>query len=252
MTFWAIVKAELNGLFDFFLPPACPLCGVDLPARTRPDQLCPRCLDAIVPLGSPRCPRCSLPYPTENGTDHLCESCLRNMPAFAWVTAVGQYGGPLREAVHRFKYSEGIFLDRCLGCLLAAAVTADRPDFRPDLLIPVPLHGKRLRQRTYNQALLLARQLGRHWRIPVAARLLVRRRETTPQQGLVLQERRENLHNAFALTASVAGKSILLIDDVLTTGTTADECCRVLRQGGAGPIGIAVLGRVPREGARLV
>lgn len=246
MSLWVAVRAEVNGLFDFFLPPACPLCGIELAANIHPSQLCYRCLGEIVPIRSPRCPRCSLPYPTENGTDHLCESCLRLEPTFAWVTALGLYGGALRTAIHRFKYQEAIFLDRPLGLLLAAAVTAERPDFRPDLLLPVPLHGTRLRRRTYNQALLLARRLGRNWRVPVPPRLLVRSRPTAPQQGLVLEARRRNLRGAFSLTSEVKGKKILLIDDVLTTGATADECCRVLRDGGAGEIGVAVLGRVAR------
>jgi len=246
MSLWAAFRAEVNGLLDFFLPPACPLCGDELAVDARHDQLCHRCFGEITPIHSPRCPRCSLPYPTENGTDHLCETCLRLDPVFAWVTAVGLYGGALREAVHRFKYQEAIFLDRPLGLLLAAAVAAEHPDFHPDLLLPVPLHGKRLRQRTYNQALLLAQRLGRQWRVPAPPRLLIRSRPTAPQQGLSLEARRRNLRGAFSLTSEVRGKKILLIDDVLTTGTTAYECCRVLRDGGAGEIGVAVLGRVAR------
>ncbi|MFA5515456.1 MAG: ComF family protein [Desulfuromonadales bacterium] len=246
MHFWTALGAEVSGLFDFFLPPACPFCGADMAAGDRSEPLCPACRHGIAPIRSPCCPRCALPYAAENGADHLCESCLRREPAFAWVAAAGIFGGPLREAVHRFKYQGVVSLDRPLAALLAAAVIAERPEFRPQMLIPVPLHRQRLRQRTYNQALLLARRLGGQWRIPVHPRLLLRRRPTAPQQGLDLRARRRNLREAFYLKSPLRGQNILLVDDVLTTGATADECCRILRQGGAGEIGIAVLGRVPR------
>ena len=245
MPLLAALRAELGGLLDLFLPPACPLCGAEfIPSPSHP--LCRPCLAGISPAASQRCPRCSLPYPSENGTDHLCERCLRQPPAFSWVVAVGQYRDHLRDAVHRFKYRGGIGLDRALGDLLAAAVTAERPDFRPDLLVPVPLHPGRLRQRTYNQALLLARHLARQWRLPVAARLLVRCRPTAPQQGLDAAARRQNLRGAFALRSPVPAARVLLIDDVLTTGATAEACCRTLLEGGAGEVGVAVLGRAAR------
>ncbi|MBE0598511.1 MAG: ComF family protein, partial [Desulfuromonadales bacterium] len=208
--------------------------------------LCQRCLAGIHPCSSPRCPCCSLPYPTENGTDHRCEACLRRPPAFAWVSALGLYQESLREAVHRFKFEGAIGLDRALARLLGEAVAAERPGYVPDLIVPVPLHRRRLRQRSYNQALLLARQLGRCWRVPVAARMLVRTRATVPQQGLSAEARRHNLGGAFRLQEEVAGRKILLLDDVLTTGATVDECSRLLRRGGAAEIGVAVLGRAPR------
>ena len=90
------------------------------------------------------------------GTDHLCEACLRTPPPFSWVAALGLYEEALRLAVHRFKYQGGVGLDRPLGELLATVLEAGR-DWRPDLLVPVPLHRSRLRQRSYNQSLLLAR-----------------------------------------------------------------------------------------------
>ena len=245
MPLLATLQQEIGALLDFFLPHACPLCGTEFsPSSSQP--LCRQCLGGIHPVNSPRCPRCSLPYPTENDTDHLCERCLRHTPAFSWVVAAGQYRETLREAVHRFKYRGVIGLDRALGDLLAAAVLSERPGFRPDLLVPVPLHPGRLRQRTYNQALLLARRLARQWRLPVASRLLVRCRATAPQQGLNAEARRQNLRGAFALRAPVKDVRVLLIDDVLTTGATAETCCRVLLEGGAGEIGVAVLGRAAR------
>lgn len=245
MWLWKALRAEAAGLFDLLLPPACPLCGREARGLA-PPCLCSGCKGEIAPLASPKCPRCALPYPTENGTDHLCEGCLRHEPSFIGVAAAGLYDGALRKAVHRLKFGGGITLDTPLAALLDEALRRDLPDFRPDLIVPVPLHRQRLRERTYNQALLLARRLGRVQKIPVPSRLLVRTRPTHPQQGLTAAARGANLRGAFALTKKVGGR-VLLVDDVLTTGATARECSRVLRDGGAAEVAVAVLGRAPRN-----
>jgi ComF family protein len=132
-----------------------------------------------------------------------------------------------------------------LAGLLATVLERDG-SLRPDLLIPVPLHYSRLRERTYNQALLLARVLGRRWRQPVLPRLLVRSRPTPQQQGLKAEVRRQNLKGAFALNRQLNGERVLLIDDVVTTGATVRECSRVLLEGGAGEVVVAVLARARR------
>lgn len=238
------LQTEFRGLFDLLLPPACPLCGSESGGRS-PFFFCPACLSGIHPIGSSCCPRCALPYPTEEGSDHLCESCLRDTPPFSRVVALGIYEETLRTAVQRFKYEGAIVLDRPLAELLAAVLESDGAP-RPDLLIPVPLHYSRLRERTYNQALLLARVLGRRWRLPVPPRLLVRSRPTPQQQGLKAEVRRQNLKGAFAMNRKLNGERVLLIDDVVTTGATVRECSRVLLEGGAGEVVVAVLARARR------
>jgi ComF family protein len=163
------------------------------------------------------------------------------------VAAAGLYQEGLREAVHRFKFRGDLGLDRPLGELLAEALSGQAaPGWRPDLVVPVPLHRRRLAERTYNQSLLLARAVARSWRVPVPARLLLRTRATPPQQGLSAEERRRNLRGAFALRQPLGGERVLLVDDVLTTGATARECARVLRDGGAGEVAVAVLARACR------
>ena len=234
---------SLADLLNLLLPPACPLCRRE---SVRPG-ICSDCAAGIHPVASPCCPRCALPYPAEEGTDHLCEPCLRKAPSFARVRAAGVYEQTLRQAVHHFKYRGAVDLDRPLGKLLVAATKEPKSTPRPDLLVPVPLHKSRMRERTYNQSLLLAKALGKEWRLPVSARLLVRTRETLPQQGLNAQLRRDNMKGAFALSAPLAGERILLIDDVLTTGATANECSRVLLEGGAAEVVVAVLGRARRD-----
>ncbi len=234
-----------SALLDLFLPPACALCGKTLASAAEP-QLCPTCLSDIPPLGPASCRRCALPYPAENGSDHLCQSCLLQPPPFARVVTAGIYDRALRQAIHRFKFDGAIGLDRPLAHLLAR-VLGEAPENAFDLLVPVPLHPARLRHRTYNQSLLLGRELSRLTGLPLRSELLRRLRPTPPQQGLDAEERRRNLRGAFAAPKPLHGQRILLLDDVLTTGATARECSSVLLDAGASEVSVAVLARAPRH-----
>jgi ComF family protein len=149
----------------------------------------------------------------------------------------------LREAIGLFKFHGAVHLDRPLAGFLAHRLEDVRQNYRPELLIAVPLHRRRLQMRTYNHALLLARELGRLWRIPSPARMLRRIRPTAPQQGLPADLRRRNLKGAFALQHRLHGERVLLVDDVFTTGATVRECAATLLAGGAGQVGVAVLAR---------
>lgn len=240
------LQRETIGLIELFLPAVCISCGRPAPDTAQGD-FCPPCLASMPALSSPHCPRCSLPYPVEEGSSHLCEGCSRTSFSFSWAAAAGLYDGALRQAIQRFKYAAAINLDLPFARLLADRCTERVRDFTPDLLVPVPMDRQRLRVRTYNQSELLARRLGRIWRVPVAADLLIRCRGTLPQRGLREAERRRNLKSAFVLRRALLGQRVLLIDDVLTTGATADECSRILRAGGASEVAVAVLARAPRN-----
>ncbi len=245
LTRW--LQRELTGLFDLLLPAICPLCSKPLGPSPLP-PFCPGCLKEMVPLVSPCCPVCALPYPTENGTDHLCEPCLRTPPPFDRIHALGEYAGSLREAITAFKYRGRIDLDRPLGRQLAGRLreVADPTTF--DLVLPVPLHPRKLRERGYNQSLLLAQVLARDLRLPLQRHRLQRQRPTPPQQGLNADQRQANLRQAFALAAPLTGERVLLVDDVVTTTATARECAQELRSGGAGSVTLAVLARAGRHG----
>ncbi len=161
-------------------------------------------------------------------------------PSYVKVYAVGVYEQSLRQAIQRFKFNGGIGLDRSLGRLLEQTIDAD---LSIDLVIPIPLHRKRLQQRSYNQALLLAREFAGIRTLTVVNDLLLKIRETESQLGLSAKERMKNLQGAFALQRKVSGKKILLVDDVMTTGATVETCSRVLLEGGAAEIRVAVIGR---------
>jgi ComF family protein len=238
--------AEVDGFLALFFPPLCLLCHAPCP-ESSDRALCASCRSGCLPLTPPCCPCCALPFATIGGTDHLCGECTLHPPHFSRTIAAGLYEESLRHAIHRFKFDNILALDRPLARLLDLAWQENPLPWTPDLLVPVPLHPQRLSQRTYNQSLLIARELGRIRNLPVAPRLLVRILPTTAQAGLSAQERHTNLRGAFALTQKLSGEKILLVDDVMTTGATARICAKTLLAGGAGEIALAVLARARRN-----
>ncbi|HKJ05379.1 MAG TPA: ComF family protein [Geopsychrobacteraceae bacterium] len=236
------LSRELNGFLDLLFPAACPLCYQTLPS-SEPSAFCSSCRISFTPLPSGICSRCTLPFPSSNSSAHLCESCSRSLPPYLSVAAVGVYEAGLRKAVHRFKYEGGHDLDRPLGVLLFDKIKSAPI---PDLVVPVPLHKYRLRERSYNQSLLLARELGDHLSCPVSTDLLQRVRDTPQQQGLRARERARNLRDAFDCRRTLTGERVLLVDDVMTTGATAAVCSQILLDAGASDVRVAVVGRAGR------
>ncbi len=232
-----------QGLVRFvkqLLPPACPLCLRSFPEKWT-EPFCADCLSGFRPLPEARCPVCALPYPAGSHSSHRCGRCTVNPPSFSKVYPLGLYQHQLREAIHQFKFNQKVGLDRPLAQLLNRIIV----DLTATLIVPVPLHRKRLQQRSYNQALLLARELARLKKIPLAKDLLQKTVETPAQQELTARERERNLKQAFQVKEALDGERILLVDDVLTTGATAVACSRVLLAAGAAEVQVAVLARAP-------
>ena len=240
----------LRGLVDILFPPCCELCGEGLGADRR-TCVCERCLGAMPAPEPPWCDRCGVPVGT-TAQPRLCPSCLHHPPRFTSARAAALYRpsgpglnlpDPLAVAIQRLKYARRRALADALGHLLAT-----RYPFAADaLLVPVPLHLTRLRERGFNQAVLLARRLGRTCGLPVASRALIRLRATHAQPGLGAAARRRNLADAFALRPGfvVARRTLVLVDDVLTTGATADACATVLLAAGATRVDVYTVGRAP-------
>jgi ComF family protein len=229
---------------DCVLPRDCDACERPLPGGV-PGAVCAACLATIVPP-SPRCDTCDVPTPHPV---RRCADCDISTPAFSSARALGLYLpsqtglNPLARAVHALKYRGRRVVAGSLGELLA-----ERYPFAHDaLLVPVPLHLDRLRARGFNQALLLARALGRRRGLATLADVLRRRRDTPLQAGLGAAARQRNLRDAFVVVGAgcLRRRDVVLVDDVLTTGATANACATALRAAGAARVDVFVVGRTP-------
>lgn len=233
-------------LLDAFLPPLCLGCSA---AVDRPGQLCATCWNGVRFIAPPVCAVCGAPFELETPEGTVCGVCLQNPPAFGRARAVFSYEGVGRDLVLGFKLADRTFaapafaawLERAGAPLIAEA----------DLLVPVPLHRWRLLGRRFNQAALiahaLARRTGRAW-LPDA---LLRTRATPSQSRLSAAERARNVRGAFRVRpgakASLEGRRVLLIDDVLTTGATAGACATALLKAGATSVDVLTLARRDRN-----
>jgi ComF family protein len=240
---------SLGALADLLFPPFCLACGQRLGPGRR-DPLCGACWQGLPRIEPPICESCGLPLgalePPARPLRARCAGCRRRRPAWSYARAAARYEGALRETVHALKFEGRRAAVRPLADLLVAARPLLPAAPPPELLVPVPLHRARRRQRGFDQAELLARRLAGAWGLPVAAGALRRRRATSPQSELPAARRRGNVRGAFAVRrpAAVAGRHVLLVDDVLTTGATAEECARCLRRAGAATVGVLTVARV--------
>jgi ComF family protein len=226
-------------LSQWLLSSVCLLCG----ARIRwKSDLCDGC-NASLPRLTSCCPRCATPLPDTAGIDIdvPCGQCQQHPPAYAHTHAAFRYGAPVDGLIHGGKYGNRLDWIAALGRRLSMSV-ASRVD-RIDLLVPVPLHYARLRERGYNQSVELARPLAKRFRLPLA--LAIRRVRATPTQtGLSRDARRRNVRHAFvAKPDDVLGRRIAIIDDVMTSGATADALSRCLRRAGAAYVEVWVVAR---------
>lgn len=227
---------------------SCELCGA--PTR-HPTGLCPACL-ADLPVIEAACPRCASPRPAHRvdyPADYPpgdpappCGNCQRHPPQFDAARIPFAYAPPLSGGITRLKFHARLAAARLLGELLVGALQADPPD-RPDGLLPVPLHWRRLRQRGFNQALEIARPVARRLRLPVSTRHVIRRLDTRPQSDLDRQQRRRNLQHAFAMVRPLPWRHVAILDDVVTTGNTVDALAALLRQHGVERIQVWAVAR---------
>lgn len=221
----------------------CQCCGA-LAAKVPGElPLCPECAQALRLRTGGHCPRCGAIFADETAAPHLCAACLRSPPPYERLTFFAAYAPPLDECILSFKFAAALSRQSLLCAMLHAACERLGPP-APDLAVPVPLHERRLRERGFNQSLELAHGLSRRTGIGLAATALSRLRDTVPQARLERAERLLNLKGAFAADPrQVAGKRILLVDDVSTTGATLVECTAALLASGAAAVDVAVLAR---------
>lgn len=227
----------------WLLPTFCPLCLSPVPLKA---SLCSACTPLLT-RNDTACPSCAAPLAISG----LCGQCQQHPPAFSHTVAIFNYTAPVDRLIQGFKYHRKLNQARILGEIMAAALAkipvtpnSISPSLlRPEVIIPVPLHVSRLRERGYNQALELARPIARKLALPLDYRSVIRVRKTAPQIHLSLKLRERNVRNAFALTDKLPYKHIALIDDVMTTGYTLNALALCLRNAGAETIQAWVLAR---------
>jgi len=248
------VNSVKEGIFAVLFPSDCRICGDPL-TRVSRLPICHACLESMVPITGGTCVLCgervlSARIATVLGEDQIrCGLCQRVEQPFERAVAYGSYEGALRELIHLLKYGAVRPAAPVLGSMLAEAIARIEPNFggAEIAVIPVPLFRRKLRQREFNHAQLIAQAAvkTRRGRFHLQPELLERKRETVSQTGLTRHQRRENVRGAFAVTRPdiVKGLQVLVVDDVFTTGATASECARVLRRAGAARVWVATVAR---------
>lgn len=222
------------------LPPRCPACGVPV---AEDYQFCDACWRSLRFVGPPWCAACCIPFAYDRGDDARCAACIATPPKHRGVRAAVAYGDVARKLALGLKY----------GGRMGVAETMARPMARllpvgADLLVPVPLHRWRMWRRGYNQAALIARAVGRIADVPVAVDTLARTKRTPVLRGMSGRERRLAVARAFVARGNLKGQAVVLVDDIYTSGATADACTAALLKAGAASVSVLCWARVLGEG----
>jgi ComF family protein len=231
------LQLAFGHLLSLVFPACCRLCGVPVQPE---NHLCPECL-ADLPWLDNSCGCCSLPLPAASG-NVLCGRCQQQPPGFDHTLALFHYQPPVDYLVKRLKFSAELALCPFFSRLLSEKIGA-RTAPLPGLILPVPLHHTRLRERGFNQSAELARRLGRDLGIDVDYRLCARTRSTRPQSQLARTQRRNNIRGAFRIRKPLSATHIAIVDDVMTTGHTSCELAQALKQAGAEQVEVWVVAR---------
>jgi competence protein ComFC len=228
-------KSWLEALFAFFYPPVCQVC-MQARAEAAAGYVCEGCAATIRAIEPPMCRRCGLPFEGEITTTFECANCQELGLEFSWARAGAKSEGLLRDIIHRYKYRGAIWFEPFLAEWLLRAAAPLKLRGNWDMIIPVPLHPLKEREREFNQAERLAVRLARHTGIPMSTGALRRVAPTRSQTLLRRRERLENVRNAFQAPLDVTGQRIILVDDILTTGATTSACAGALREAGAADV----------------
>lgn len=243
-----VLKEVLRDLADVLFPPRCQSCRTVAEKLTN-DLFCAACEEKIRYIRTPLCPACGAPYADSAGSDHLCGDCLTAPKPFAVARSVAVFDGILLEAIHAFKYHNKTGMGTGLGRMMTGDSYTGMDMQGYTMIMPVPLHIRRLRERGFNQSLLLAKVLSARYAIPLDFVILRRERDTPPQTMMGRKERQANIKGAFGVADKerVRKQHVLLIDDVYTTGSTLAECTRVLLNNGAVQVGVLTLARAVKD-----
>ena len=233
---FGIFASLLRGVRDVVFPLTCIVCKARLDGCAAAEPVCPGCLQKIKKNRPPFCIRCGRTLDAQASAGLVCAGCLENPVVFDRAFAPCAYDGTVKALIKAFKYRQKDYIAGVLGNLLIEFIREyDLPMRHIDMLMPVPLHAARRREREFNQAELLCRQIAAGFDKPIETAALIRGRDTPAQAALGTDRRKANVAGAFRVCDSLAvrGKNILLIDDVLTTGATASEAAAALKNAGA-------------------
>lgn len=238
-----MLRALFAAALDFLFPPLCHVCRTFIP-DAGPLHICFACRERMTLIKSPQCVVCGVSF-IGAGDDHLCGECVKSHRHVDAARAVFVYEGASRDLIHSFKYRNKTHLRRPLALLTIEQLSEFVRLRAPHVIIPVPLHRKRLRSRGFNQAVLLGELFSSHWNMPLDRHNLRRIRWTEPQVNLSAGDRRANVKGAFSLQNPdlVRGRRVLLVDDVLTTGSTVEECALMLKNAGAEDVTVITVAR---------
>lgn len=236
-----MLKLFINSLQELVFPSYCLQCKQRLPCRELP-LLCNDCLAKVNSISTPKCICCGTPFLT--GQDHLCGLCLKRTFAFDLARSSLRYREPIAPLISSIKFKNSL-----TGLTTLSNLARNTPGIKdlsiPDIILPVPLHIKRLRERKFNQAISISHACFPELKHLINPDILHRHRMTSPQTGLTGRERRKNLASAFSLKKPelVKNKNLLIVDDVFTTGSTVNECAKILRKAEAKRIEVFTLAR---------
>ncbi len=244
-------KDYTAALLDLVFPPRCVACDRYLQAFSK-ETLCRQCLAEVTRMRPPCCPLCGIEIESADDVPHLCGACLKKPPPYTAARSLFHYQGPVRTIVSRLKYAGDLSVKRAIKALVGDHIATFFADC--DLIVPVPLHRKKLRQRGFNQSMLIAEICFENHKKRIKPTLLRRNVATVPQVSLDAKRRRKSLKNVFSLAdgVDVQGLSVGLVDDVFTTGTTVAECARVFRKNGAARVLVFTLARTVEQKTQAV
>jgi ComF family protein len=241
------IRRIADGILNLLYPESCFVCSTPT-SRMQDRGICPKCWDKTIQLRitGPSCPSCGLPYRCfESAPTHLCGKCSICLPPYSGARAFGSYSSELSRIIRALKFDGRRDLAGLLAPLLASTFLESWSAREIDLIVPIPLHAKRKRERGYNQAALLGHSLARIVGLPFCGNALTRVRSTLPQVGLSDSERTENMEHAFRCTEATAvrGLRVIVVDDVMTTGSTVASACEALLEGGAARVSVLSVAR---------
>ena len=235
------ISNALYHLQTVIYPPRCLICDGD---GSKQQDLCDSCALSL-PWIKKACTRCALPLPDDSSESLLCGRCLKKKPFFDDSLSLFSFEKEIIGLMHQLKFHDKLSVSRLFGqCLVSAA---EQSQDKPDCLLPVPLFEKRLKQRGFNQSIEVCRALEKSWNIPLETKAVKRVRETQSQTGLNAKQRRKNIKSAFEVQGEIHQQHIAIVDDVVTTGSTANELARVLKRHGVKRVSVYSIARAPTK-----